>query len=1770
MDDVLLPTRVQLSFDELFNAGDEEDERHANLRRTSEDLYGGVPAVPILANRRSRRVLQPAPDGIEQPSLFDLSEPSETGVGDHRSSSADDDGRDSRGTDLSHSNDGRELGRGLGRDRSGVLERGRPGGVDGTAPGSGEHLLTPRQRIEANLNALRTVKAIRVTNRDASADEQAILSQWTGWGAVPAIFDPDDHTYSAQRDELTQLLGESEFNAARRSVLNAHYTPPSVVDALWYAIEAFGFRAGRVLEPGCGSGNFIRYAPAEANVVGVELDPISAAIAQYLFPTAFVRNENFAETAYPSDSFDVAIGNVPFGQITLHDKRHNPHRHSIHNHFILKSLDLVRPGGLCALITSHYTLDALDVSARRDMADKATLIAALRLPHTAFGSAGTKVITDILFFQRHADRKILGPSFVHTQSVDITGTHIPLNEYFVTHPDHVLGTMSVAFGRYSRPELVVEPDSAKTLNASIEQIIASAPEVKPRFLALTNTTSTEVHAKHDSVREIDVASLKEGSIVALTATSFGICHNGQIEPFGPVPKTQQKELVSLCRLRDALRDVLNAQATFADDTELHRVQQILEQRYDAYVRSFGVIGRYRRSISTDEDGNEVERRTFPRMGGFRVDPDFPSLLALETVDPDHMTATKADIFTQRVVHQRTVPTSVATVEEAMAISLSEKGHIDSVLIGQLLGTNPSDTEALLAPHVFLDPSTDTLVPASMYLSGNVREKLSQAVKAQAGGTDFERNIRALEAVIPTDLLPSEIDARLGATWIDAEYVAEFVQDLLHSGEINVEYLPATGDWTIKAYPWDRSSVLATSTWGTSRADAIALISNSLNQAKIVIRDTDLNGKQIVNAQATLEALDKQAQIEERFSAWVWEDPLRAELLAHKYNNLFNATVPTQYDGSHLTLPGLASSFVPHKHQRDAIWRIISEPTVLLGHAVGAGKTATMIIGGMELKRLGVINKPAFVVPNHMLEQFAGEFLQLYPLASILVASKDGAAKDRKEFVARCAAGEWDAIIITHATFGRIPVSPSSERGWIAEQVEAFREAADTSSYRTTIKKLEAAVMRLEERSRRLLDDERTFDGVSFEETGIDYLFLDEAHLFKNLAFPTHITGVGAKPSRRAAQLELKLHIMRQQYGERVATLATATPVVNSIAELYVMQRFLQPEVLHYCGIASFDSWAANFGRTITAIELAPDGGSYRMQTRFARFANVPDLLALVGRVADIKTSGDLGLAVPALSGGKAHVVVAQASSELERYVEQLVERSECVASRGVAPTEDNMLKITSDGRKAALDLRLVGHEKPLTPTKLDLAVHNIYQIYTAHHLDRFANSSRPGALQIVFSDIGVANGAGWSVYTELKTQLVQLGINESAIRFAQEAKTDTAKAELFRAARDGEIAVLIGSTSSMGIGTNVQARAVALHHLDCPWTPADITQREGRILRQGNLNAEVGIYRYVTEKSFDIFMWGTVERKQHFLDQLAEAHGALARTLDDVSSSALSYAEVKAIATGNPLIMEKAGIEAELVKLERLEAAHNRGQHSLHTAVRTLPITIGRLETEISGLEVGIERRVDLSADAFVAVIDGHTITTRKETGAALLAKLQTMRHRQAEQLPLATIAGLDLYVNTQKDADRFHLGFADVASSVVVFDQSELGKVDPTGLVSRILRAVKDFDEMRNTRLVELVRARQNLAEAEAQVDKAFDQHERITQLRQRLAVIDAELMPERVADDAGLQDGHSNDEDGRFSDKSRRMTLERVLPERCVGDHVPTLRPASQSTPAISAPML
>jgi N12 class adenine-specific DNA methylase len=1527
--------------------------------------------------------------------------------------------------------------------------------------------------------------------------------------------------WRAEREELRALVGDEGYAAARRTTLNAHYTHPELAQAMWDLAAGLGFAGGRAIEPGCGAGVFIGLAPETAEMVGVELDETTAQIAQELYPHARVINRSFADSSRTlrPGSFDLAIGNVPFGKVTLYDPEHNRGGHAIHNHFIVKSLALTRPGGLAVLLTSRYTLDAANPAARREMSELADLIGAIRLPSGAQRRvAGTEAITDLLVFRRRQPgAEPVEEAWVRTEEVDVDGGRARISSYLAARPEQVLGKLKLSRGLYGEDELVVER------HAEMEDLAAEIRAWGERGAVRQPAAAAEVApAVIESARPVVEApeGLWDGHLLALPSGAFAQVQDGLEAPIEP-PRTIRAELRALLGLRDGARALLTAEARSLHDTPaIDTARTRLRDDYEQYAKRFGAINRFseRRTGRADPKTGEerMARVTPPAVRALRSDPFAALVLSLELFDEETRRATPAALLRQRVVAPRAPILGVETPQDALAICLDTRGHVDLAEIATLLGMAELDARRALGELVYDTPAGE-LLPAADYLSGNVREKLVQAREAAVERPELEVNVAALERVLPVDLGVDEVHPQLGAAWIDVEDHRAFLAEILDDSTIEVESAGG-GVWGVKG---NNASLLARSEWGTERIRAPAIVKALLEQRPVQVTDEIDDGRRVINPVDTAAAQEKAQALRDRFAEWCWADPERADRLLREYNHRFNSIVLRDYttDGERLSLPGLVRTFTPMPHQRAAVARIISEPAVGLFHQVGAGKTAEMIIGATELRRLGMVRKPVIVVPNHMLEQFTREWLQLYPQSRVLATSaEDLAGERRRQFVARAASNDWDGVLMTRSAFERIPVSIETQKRYLEREVAELREMLSTArglkGGSLTVKRLEKMVLSAEEQLKRRLDTVKD-PGISFEETGIDYIVVDEAHGYKNLRTVSNIRDAAIDGSGRATDLHMKVTWLRERHGRRVVTMATATPIANSVTEAHVMQRYLRPDLLRDAGVEHFDQWAATFGQTVTEIEMAPTGGgNYRLQTRFARFANVPEMLRMWHVFADVKTGKDLKLPTPQLkptcdeNGNEKtgpRTVVIPAGPEITSYLHELAARAEKVRARSVSPDEDNMLKISTDGRKAALDMRLVTGERVRGVCKLERAASTIAGVWRATRELAYADpdsgepSSIPGALQLVFCDLSTPNDT-WNAYDELRTLLAGEGVPDDQVRFIHEARNDAEKGRLFASCRAGHVSVLVGSTEKMGVGTNIQSRAIALHHLDCPWRPADIEQREGRILRQGNQNSEVAIYRYVVERSFDAYSWQTVERKAKFINQVTR--GRLdARTVDDVGDSTLSYTEVKALASGDPLILEHARASQELIRLERLERAWGRNQqnlrHVLTGAGERGKARIGEVEL----LDWALARRCDTRGEKFAFTIGTVTFTERRAAADALARWAAAATQGVAK--PVGSLAGLDVVGTIRLDytdgSREAMITLTGVPCEPARASLKHLGE-NPIGLVRQLEHRIQDLDRLRARTVAKQQEAAQEAARAREALGRPFKHADNLRSARQQL----------------------------------------------------------------------
>ena len=1611
---------------------------------------------------------------------------------------------------------------------------------------------TPQGRIEANLAALETLRAVENANRPANLAERRTLVRWTSWGAASGIFDDTRDDFAGAAARLRALIGPEEWKQAQRTVLNAHYTDTEIVTAMWEHLKALGFEGGAVLEPGSGAGVFIAHAPETVSMTGVELDPTTARIARLLNPAATIRTESFADTSLSEGEFDATIGNVPFSSAKLHDPVHNAAGHSMHNHFILKSLALTKPGGVVAVITSSFTLDAQNPAARREIAAHADFLGAVRLPTGAHRrAAGTDALTDVLVLRRRvSDEAWHAGRFELTQPIelpregdsdDLAPVEARVNEYFIEHPEMVLGEFTIGHGMYHGEALRVSPrgNTVDALRAALATIAERA-----RRAGITHAPRPIHVSERRAAARIGGSAGEFPGHIRSNGLEFDVLTSYGTYESVKVPGTQASELRALLALRDLTASLLTAEAQSVDDTdEIRELRDLLNRRYDSYHDRFGAINRcsWHPTGRVDEAGEPVMSvRRPPVMRVFRADPHSPAVMALEEYDATTDSASKTAIMRGRVVAPRAPRLGADNPSDALAICIDTHGRVDLEEIATLLGVDDAEARTQLRGLVYADPAEGgKLVTAAAYLSGDVRAKLSAAESAADEDPEtYGENVEPLRAVIPEDLGPAEIDARLGAAWIDADDIETFLREVLRDNSITVERGPGS-EWKVTG---GNRGVASIEEFGTERVPAPRIAQALLRQSAIRVYDPDENGDaRIFNPAATEAANEKAEQLNERFSEWVWENPARAQRLSAEYNRRFNCLVVRRYDTTAMSLPGLSRTYSPRPHQLAAVARMIAEPNVGLFHAVGAGKTLEMAMGVMELKRLGLVRKPAIVVPNHMLDQFAREFLQAYPQARLLAAgSEDLAGEKRRAFVARATTGDWDAVVMTRGSFQRLEMSQETEHWYFDREIEPRRQYLQhmrkSGAGHQTVKRVEQAILMAEEKLKKRLN-QPVDPGITFEQTGIDYVVIDELHDYKNLATDTNIPGAAIAGSQRAQDLHMKIEYLRHKYNGRAVTGATATPIANSITEAYVMQRYLRPDLMIDAGIENFDQWAATFGKTKTELEMSVDGNSWSLKTRFSGFRNVQELQRLFHVAADIKLPEDLGLPVPKLAartdGERApHVLAVPPTSAQLDYVQQLGQRADLVRSKAVDPSVDNMLKISSDGRAAALDLRLVKDidADELDPSEYGLKVAAsadwLYRQWETNkdrvYLDKASGQphTRRGALHIVFCDLGTP-GEGWNVYDELKTQLVGRGVPSEQIAFIHEAKTDRAKASLFAKARNGSVQVLIGSTSKMGVGTNIQDRAASMLHIDCPWRPADIEQRDGRGVRQGNQNGEIAVARVVTEGTFDARMWSAQARKASFINQFMK--GSLtAREVDDIGDAALNANEAVAIASGNPLVLEKAEVDAEVTKLDRLRRGHQRSQSALHVRIRAAEHRIPQLETEIANLEAAIARRKPTRGDAFGMTVAGRWYTSRPEAGDALAHTLYKLiapsdaRWREYANADLGVIGGFRMHgmnVPTGKNVSA-EITWPEIPGLALSMGRDALEK-GGTGLALRIENAIDGLDHRLATTRRKLAVERDELSAAQARLGRPFEHADRLDMLRERKKVIDTELRGDDEKDD-------------------------------------------------------
>lgn len=1535
-----------------------------------------------------------------------------------------------------------------------------------------------KARFRANMDAIHLLKQLEAEGRAATVGEQEVLSRYTGWGAIPDAFDESKGDWAKEYAELKAALTHEEYEAARGSTLNAHYTSPTVIRAIYDALGNMGFESGRILEPAMGVGNFFGLLPesmAHSELHGVELDSITGRIAKQLYPEAEITVAGF-ETTNRTGFYDLAVGNVPFGNYQVFDPEYNRLGFSIHNYFAAKMLDQVRPGGIVAFVTSHYTMDAKDESVRRYLAARGELLGAIRLPNNAFrANAGTDVVSDIIFLQRREKPVTELPEWVHVSENEDGFT---VNRYFLDHPEMVLGVPTTKSTQYGRQDYTVAPIEGADLAAQLHEAIQNIHGEYVERDIEENTVSDILPADPD-VRNYSYALVdgnvyfREGGIMVRQDVSAGTA----------------ERIKGMMELRDCTRRLIELQMMDAGEGVIAAEQRRLNELYDDFTAKHGLIS-----------GRENKR-------AFDADSSYYLLCSLEILDDDGNLERKSDMFTKRTIQPHRPVEHTETEVESLAVSMNEKARVDLPYMAKLCGKSEDEVAAELQGVIFRVPGTDHYITADEYLSGNVREKLREAEAAAKNDTAFNINVEALRAAQPRDLTASEIDVRLGATWIEPQYIRQFIDETFKpsfwaSQNIKVHYSPVTGEWRVEGKSAvGANDVNAYNTYGTQRMNAYKILENTLNLRDVRVYDkvVDADGteRRVLNSKETTLAQQKQQVIKDAFRDWLWKDADRRETLVAKYNELFNSTKPREYDGSHLTFPGMNPEITLRKHQRDAIARILYGGNTLLAHEVGAGKTFTMAAAAMESKRLGLCSKPMFVVPNHLTEQWASEFLRLYPSANILVTTKKDFEKaNRKKFCARIATGDYDAVIIGHSQFEKIPVSQERQEQLLQDQIdeltEGIRELKYSNGERFSIKAMERTKKSLEARLKKLLDSPKD-DVVTFEELGVDRLFVDESHAFKNLYYQTkmqNVAGLSSSEAQKSSDMYMKCRYLDELTGSKGVVFATGTPVSNTMVELYTMQRYLQHDALDKLGMNHFDAWAANFGEMVTAMELAPEGTGYRARTRFSKFFNLPELISIFKEVADIKTSDELNLPKPEVVY---HNEVSQPTEIQKALVKELSERATKVHARQVDPSVDNMLAITNDGRKLGLDQRVVNPLLPDEPgTKVNRCVDNVFKIWE--------DGADKKLTQLIFCDLSTP-GKGFSVYEDIKKKLVARGVPENEIAFIHDANTDEKKKALFAKVRSGQVRVLMGSTAKMGAGTNVQDRLIALHDLDAPWRPGDLEQRKGRIERQGNMNETVHVYRYVTENSFDSYLWQTLENKQKFISQIMTSKSPV-RSCEDVDETTLSFAEIKALCAGDPRIKEKMNLDVEVSKLRLLKSSFQSQKYTLEdNLARYFPREIAETKARIAALEsdIGMRDSHPVPADGFAGVeLDGVRYTERIAAGEALLNLLPTVQ--DTKPVHVGSFRGFNVEVSLEQ------FGKHGLTLKGAAEHRIELG-ADALGNIMRVENALASLDKKLDTNRVRLEDLERQVENAHAELEKSFPQEAELAEKSARLIELNAEL---------------------------------------------------------------
>lgn len=1536
-----------------------------------------------------------------------------------------------------------------------------------------------------NIEAIKLLKILETEDREATDEEKAVLVKYAGWGALAQVFEYEWRIRDEWKEtarQVQELLTEEEYESAKASTPNAHFTSPTVINAVWEGLQRLGIKQdAEILEPAMGVGHFFGLMPDAmqgGRRTGVELDSITARIARKLYPDSTIFHKGFEETQLPDNYFDAVVGNVPFGDYAVHDPamKHSLTR-SIHDYFFAKSLEKARPGAVMALITSRYTMDKHDSAIRKYLAEKADLLGAIRLPNTAFkDNAGTEVTTDIIFLQKRAPGKEpSGEDWTQSLPVDIDRQTVMLNEYYIRHPEMMLGKMELKGTMYGSHEPTVTGELTQEL---LTQAMKQLPEgvfiprdqgrSPPPVMRITEPERF-IGIKDGGYAEVD------GRLVIRSGDT--------LEPV-TAAIMQQQRIRGLLQLRNAVREVFRTQLDDVPELEIIEARAALNRIYNAFVNKYGCIS------------------TRDNLRAFAGDPDQPLLLSLENYNSEANTATKAAIFDRRTLERYRPVTHAETAAEALAICLNENGRIDWRRMEALTGYSEKQLQAELDGQVYLNPAGGEWETADGYLSGDVRVKLKTAEAAAEINPAYSRNVTALEAVQPPDLLPGDISARLGASWIPKSDIQNFIAELLSvpKGDVTVSHSGAIASWTVNLDYYARNSVGNTTTHGTKRVHAAELIEQALNLRTPTVYDQLDPETRVINQTETIAAREAQQKLKDRFAKWIWEDIARTERLTRFYNDTFNNIRDRTYDGSHLTFPGMNRSGLRNNdldpHQKNAVWRILQNKNTLLAHCVGAGKTNVMTASCMELKRLSLAFKPMIVVPNHLVEQIGSDFLKLYPQANIFVAGKEHfTAGNREKAMARIATGSYDAVIVSHKSFEALPLPDEIFKLFVQKEIDELEEAmmeakAEKGDNRSVIKQLEKAKKRLVAKIKDRAKRENKDDGVTFEQLGVDRIFLDEADTVKNLGYTSKMTRIAGLPnteSNRALDMYMKtrLNLASSMLPNGGFIGATGTPLSNTMAEIYTLMRYYAPELLKAAGISHFDAWAANFGEAVTALELAPDGSGYRMHTRFAKFVNLRELLSMFRTFADIQTADMLKLPRPELEGGKAKVIACPASPELKEYVQTLVDRAQKCRNGG-DPRVDNMLKITGDGRKAALDMRLVDPEaEPDQNSKIYKVIENVNRIW-----QETANTRRT---QLVFCDISTPNPDKFNAYDEIRAQLIRRGVPAKEIAYIHDADTDAKKKMLFDAVNAGRVRILLGSTEKMGAGTNVQKKLVAMHHLDAPWRPRDIEQRDGRILRQGNDNPSVNIYRYVTEGSFDAYMWQTLETKARFIQQVMSGDVTV-RQAEDLEGGALSFAEIKAIASGNPAVMEKVRIDTEVRKLDQLRAAHMNQQYDIGRKIGSLPEFIDSHKRYRDALIADMATRDAHEGQEFNMKVGNRTFTgkdARKDAAEALLKVVTSWKGDKTLQVR-GFYRGFEiLSQGSQYEGYAPKLYLRGKATY-----EANLNEDNALGTMASIDYVFRRLDRELTSEQEEIARKEKNLADYREQHGKPFEHEEKLQEL--------------------------------------------------------------------------